>query len=289
MNLQGRNAIITGASQGLGEAIAQAYVEAGAHVVLAARDQTNLNAVTERLVGSAGPSQKILSVVCDVTDRQAVDAMVDFAIGNLGSVEILVNNAGVYGPIGPLESNDIDEWVQALEINLLGTVYPTRAMIPNFKHQKYGKVINISGGGATAPLPRFSAYAASKAAVVRFTETMAEELKSFRIDVNAVAPGALMTKLTQKLLDAGPEQVGTQFFTKISGLVENGGTPLAIPASLCVYLGSAESDGISGRLLAAVWDNWRELAQRRDVLGNSDIYTLRRILPSDRGQDWGDK
>jgi 3-oxoacyl-[acyl-carrier protein] reductase len=177
--------------------------------------------------------------------------------------------------------------VQAIEINLMGTVYPCRALIPHLKSRQSGKIINLSGGGATNPLPGISAYAASKAAVVRMTETMALELQSHGIDVNAVAPGALATRLTDQLLDAGPEKVGAAFHERMTKLKEEGGTPLTLGANLCAWLASTESDGITGKLLSAQWDPWASLQSHRDDLDGTDIYTLRRIVPKDRGKAWG--
>ena len=208
------------------------------------------------------------------------------AIAALGSIQILVNNAGVYGPKGPSESVDWAEWKRALEINLYGVMLPTRAIVPHLKSQGRGKIINLSGGGATQPLPNISAYAASKAAVVRLTETFAEELRADHIDVNAVAPGALNTRLLQEVLAAGPAVVGEAFYQRSLKQRDTGGAPLELGAGLCVYLGSAESDGVTGKLLSAQWDPWREFANRKDALAKSDIYTLRRIVPEDRGQKW---
>src|ERR1035438_2847299 len=131
---------------------------------------------------------------------------------------------------GPTESVPLDEWRQAMEINLFGVLLPCRAVIPHFKKAGRGKIIIISGGGATNPLPNLSAYAASKAAVVRLMETLAEELRSFQIDVNAIAPGALATRLVDEILAAGPEQVGHAFFDKNKQWKEKGAVPLSLGA-----------------------------------------------------------
>ena len=125
-----------------------------------------------------------------------------------------MNNAGVYGPKGLVEEVDWDEWEHAVRVNLFGSVLCSRAVLPHFRANGYGKIIQLSGGGATSPLPRLSAYAASKAAVVRFAETLAEELHDTGIDVNAVAPGALNTRLLEEILEAGPRRVGGWFYER---------------------------------------------------------------------------
>ncbi|EKD71378.1 MAG: dehydrogenase [uncultured bacterium] len=154
------------------------------------------------------------------------------------------------------------------------------------KKNRHGKIIILSGGGATKPMPNLSAYAASKAGVVRFAETLAEEVSNFNIDVNSVAPGALNTRLLQEILEAGPEKVGQDFYHASLKQQQSGGTSLDVGAKLCVFLASKESDGITGRLLSAVWDPWQKLPTMIDELKKSDIYTLRRIVPADRNQHW---
>jgi 3-oxoacyl-[acyl-carrier protein] reductase len=188
--------------------------------------------------------------------------------------------------MGALESVPLEEWRRAMDINLYGVVLPCRAAIPHMKERRSGKIIILSGGGATNPLPNISAYAASKAAVVRLMETLAHEVKSFGIDVNAIAPGALATRLMDEVLAAGPDKVGAAFYDKNRQWKEHGATPLDLGASLAVYLASDDSDGITGRLISAQWDPWRSLHQHRAELSESDIFCLRRIVPEDRGRKW---
>lgn len=287
MQLAGRHAIITGAGQGLGASIAEHYVLAGASVMLCGRNKGVLDDVAGRVEKLKPDTAQIIDVrICDVVNTAQVDELVAATLKRFSRIDILVNNAGVYGPMGLIEEIDWDEWVQAISINLMGTVYPCRAIAPHFRSRSYGKIVNLSGGGATNPLPRISAYAASKAAVVRFTETLALEMRDAKIDVNAVAPGALNTRMMDQLLEAGPEKVGVDFYNRMTKVAGDGGTPLHLGAELCVYLGSAESDGVTGKLLSAVWDPWRTLKDRREQLDKTDIYTLRRIVPEDRGQKW---
>lgn len=232
------------------------------------------------------PDQKVLAQTCDVANEGQVNDLVAFAQRELGAVQALVLNAGIYGPMGPTESVSLDEWRRALEINLFGVLLPCRAVIPHFKQAGKGKIVVLSGGGATNPLPNISAYAASKAAVVRLMETLAEELKPFHVDVNAIAPGALATRLVDEVLAAGADRVGEAFFAKNKQWKEKGAVPLELGASLAVYLASAESNGITGKLISAQWDPWKDLQQHREELAKSDIYCLRRIVPEDRGKNW---
>lgn len=287
--LAGRNAIITGASQGLGRAIAEAYVVAGASVCLCARDAVLIERVRAQLSTIAQAGQRVEAMAADVSQPEDVVRLVDMATATFGRIHVLVNNAGVYGPIGPIEDVDWTEWVQAIAINLLGSVLCCRAIVPHFKAHRYGKIVQLSGGGATNPLPNISAYAASKAGIVRFMEGLAEETRDAGIDVNAVAPGALDTRLLDQLLASGPARVGRTFYDRMMALKASAGTPLERGAALAVFLGSPASDGISGKLLSAVWDPWESLGEHRADLQGTDVYTLRRIVPKDRGFAWGDR
>jgi 3-oxoacyl-[acyl-carrier protein] reductase len=286
MKLRGRNAIITGGSQGLGRAIVERFVAEGANVVFCARDEEAVKQWEAELKEKTEEGQRVIGRSCDVSNAAAVTALFGFADAHLGTLHILVNNAGIYGPKGPSEEIEAEQWCRCLEINLYGTFFPSREAARRFKKSRSGKIINLSGGGATNPLPNLSAYAASKAAVVRLSETLAEELREYNIDVNAIAPGALNTRLLNEVLSAGPEKVGADFHARAVKQAQEGGVPLSLAASLCVYLASAESDGITGKLLSAKWDPWASLHLRKRELDGSDIYTLRRIVPEDRGKNW---
>ncbi len=286
--LAGRTALITGASHGLGLEIARTYLDAGAAgICICGRDAASLESALEELGERAAPGQKVLGAVADVSSPKGVSRLVDFALTGLGEIVILVSNAGVYGPKGAVDRTDWWEWKRAVEINLFGSVLPARELVAHFTRRGYGKIVQLSGGGATAPLPRLSAYAASKAGVVRFAETLAEELREHRVDVNAIAPGPLNTRMLDELLDAGPELLGEVVYERALEQQRSGGIPPRQGAKLAVFLGSAASDGITGKLLSAVWDPWQELPERRGDL-DSDVYTLRRIVPRDRGLDWGE-
>lgn len=279
--LTGVRAIITGANQGLGAEIARQYTAAGAQLCLCARDLDKLQAVADSL-----PNKPVL-VRADVANPQDCERVVAGAIAQLGGVDVLVNNAGVYGPKGAIADIDWTEWVQAMHINVMGSVMMARLVVPHMVAAGRGKIIQLSGGGATNPLPNISAYAASKAAVVRFAETLAEELRGTGVDVNCIAPGALNTRMLEEVIDAGPDAVGAAFYERALKQRAQGGAGLGKGAELAVYLASKASDGLTAKLLSAVWDPWREFHTHTEDL-NTDIYTLRRIVPKDRGMAWGD-
>ena len=287
--LENRVAFITGGSEGLGLAIARAYVEAGASIAICARDEARLERAREESSSIGHSDQRVEVYAGDVSNLDDVERMVSSALRAFPRIHILVNNAGIYGPKGPLEESNWKSWVQTIEINLLGSVLMCRALLPHFKANRYGKIIQLSGGGATGPLPRISAYAASKAAVVRFAETLAEEVREDGIDVNTIAPGGLNTRMLDELLEAGPEMVGQEFYERMLEQKARGGTPLELGANLALFLGSAASDGITGKLISAVWDPWETLPEHLPDLQGTDVFTLRRIVPRDRGMDWADQ
>jgi NAD(P)-dependent dehydrogenase (short-subunit alcohol dehydrogenase family) len=212
--LSGKAAIITGANQGFGLEVARKYILAGADVMLCARNATLLQEAQTDLIKLAMPGQKVFAKAADVSNEADVQGLVHETLAKLGGCHILVNNAGIYGPKGEIEEVDWSEWVKAIEINVYGSILMCRAILPHFKAQGYGKVIQLSGGGATSPMPRISAYAVSKAAIVRFAETLAEEVRGSGIDVNAIAPGALNTRMLDEVLEAGPEKVGKVFYER---------------------------------------------------------------------------
>lgn len=288
MKLDQHVVLITGANQGLGARIARRFRSEGAHVSLCARGAEALRSVHDELRSLTAPGE-VDSRPVDVTREDAVRVWVDAALARWGRVDVLVNCAGTAGPRGAVEELDPAAWREAMDINVLGTLFPCRAVLPAMKRQRRGKIINLSGGGATKPLPHLSAYAASKAAVVRFTETLAVELREWGIDVNAVAPGVLYTKLVDEFVEAGEAHLGRAYLEEVARQKANPEPAFDLATGLCLFLASRESDGITGRLISANWDPWSRLPALREALARSDVYTLRRIVPSDRGFDWEKK
>ena len=273
--LSGQVALVTGAGRGIGRAIAAALAEAGADLILLARTASELDETAAQVRGFG---REAFPLVADVVQRSDVQQAVAAGLARFGHVDILVNNAGVQPPIGPLVDNDPQQWEQAIAVNLLGPFHCLQAVLPGMIERRQGKIINLSGGGATGPRPNFSAYAASKAAVVRLTETLAEELRPHNIQVNAIAPGAVNTQMLDEVLAAG-EAAGRELADARQRAVR-GGTPAELAAALVVFLASDAADGLTGKLISAPHDGWQTWdAGRIAALSGSPWYTLRRLDP----------
>jgi 3-oxoacyl-[acyl-carrier protein] reductase len=284
--LKGETALVTGASRGLGLEVARQLARAGAHLALLARDAAGLErAAAEVRTARADPAQTVRCFAADLADDDAVEPAVAACLEAFGLIGILVNNAAVQGPIGPLERVDWAAWRGVFQVNFFAPVKICRLLIPGMRARGRGRIINLSGGGATGPRPDLSAYAAAKCALVRLSETLAEELRGTGVAVNCVAPGAMNTRMLDQLLAAGPDGARAEYQRALLQ-AQSGGTPPEQAAALIVWLASPASDGISGRLLSARWDAWATLPERREQLAESDIYTLRRIVPEDRGMKW---
>ncbi|MEM3722997.1 MAG: SDR family oxidoreductase, partial [Candidatus Hadarchaeales archaeon] len=258
MKLKGKVAIVTGASKGIGRCIAETFAREGCALTIVSRNLEEIAAAAKEM-GKYGAD--VLALKCDVSREEEVKKMVDATIEKFGKIDILVNNAGIYGPLGPFVGNSLEEWKQTIEINLLGVVNCTKFVLPHMIAARKGKIINLSGGGAGGPpTPTLSAYFTSKVAVVAFTEILAAEVKDFNIQVNAIAPGAVNTRLLDQVL-AAADRVDKKFLEKSIRQKETGGTPPQKAADLALFLASDESDGITGKLLSAVWDDYRSFSQ----------------------------
>jgi NAD(P)-dependent dehydrogenase (short-subunit alcohol dehydrogenase family) len=260
LKLKDRVAIITGGGRGIGAATALAFAREGARLVLAARTAVEIEQVAAKVSALGGAAK---AVSADVSRPHDIALLVPTALDAYGQVDILVNAAGVYGPIGPMWEVDGDEWERAMEVNLFGTFRCCQAVLPHMIGRRRGKIVNFSGGGATAPLARFTAYGVSKTAVVRLTETLAEEVREFNIQVNAIAPGAVNTRLQDAVLEAG-ERAG-DLLPRIRKLRDSGegGVPPELAADLAVFLASDASDGLTGKLVSAPYDGWQNWDSER--------------------------
>jgi NAD(P)-dependent dehydrogenase (short-subunit alcohol dehydrogenase family) len=274
LRFENKTALISGGSRGIGKALAMALARAGASVGLIGRAEGSLGQVAREIGDQGG---KALPLVADVSQPEAIRYAVGQAQAAMGGIDILINCAGIQAPMGPFVENDLALWEHAISVNLLGAVRLTHAVLPIMQGKGQGKIINFSGGGATAPRPYFSAYATSKAALVRFTETLAVEVKSDNIQVNAVAPGAVNTQMLDEIIAAG-ERVGEEYHQALER-AQTGGTPLELVCDLVLFLASEASGALTGKLIAAPYDPWRQWQGQGEMLNSTPLYTLRRLDP----------
>lgn len=283
--LDGTNVLITGASRGLGREIALAMWQVGASVILVARSAQPLAELQSELMQTARTGQTAHFIVANLYSPDAAQMIVDECRRHWNRVDVLINNAAVLGPVGRTWENDWAAWQAALRVNLLAPVELCRAVVPWMIERGGGKILNLSGGGATAPRPYFSAYATAKAALVRFSETLALEVKDRNVQVNCIAPGAMNTEMNRAVLQAGAEKAGDSEYARATKLAEENALPTRA-VDLFVFLAGSRGDGITGKLISAIWDPWQNLPDHLKELKESDVYTLRRIVPEDRGYHW---
>jgi len=270
-SLKGKGAIVTGGARGIGYSIAEELITNGAKVVICSRTKTELQ---KALLKLNEKKNSAFGITCDVSKFNDCKKLIKFAQKKIKKINILVNNAGIYGPIGLLEKTDLDFWRETMEINIMGMVYLSNLVITIMK-KKGGKIINLCGAGVGGyAKPRISAYFTSKIAVAGFTEILAEEVRDYNIQVNSISPGAVNTYLHEYLLKQGPEKAGREFYEESLRQKKMGGTPPKLAAKLVVFLSSGESNHISGRLLSAKWDSPEKL---KDKGLNRNLFKLRRI------------
>ena len=271
--------VLTGSSSGIGRALATQLLTRGHNVWgLARSDQTDFAALN---LGA------FYNTRCDVADWNQVQLAAQTVTAAWSHVDGLICCAGIQGEVGPAVSADPARWSSTVRANLDGTFFPFRAFHGLLSQApRRAKVIAFSGGGATKPRANFSAYGVAKTGVVRLIETLAEELRDQPIDLNSIAPGAINTRLTDEVLALGPKVAGAAEYAAAQKQKASGGASLDKALGLVEWLLSPASDGISGRLLAAPWDPWSTLNSHKAALANSDIYTLRRIVPEERSQNF---
>lgn len=270
--------VITGSSSGIGRRLVEFLLQQDHQVWgLARSDQSEF---------AEKNAARFFPLRCDVSNWEKVSRAAEGVSAATDSIDGLIACAGIQGAMGPAIEIDPLEWSQTVRTNLDGTFFAFRAFYPLLSHaERRAKVVCLSGGGATKARPNFSAYAVAKTGVVRLVENLAEELRGAPIDINALAPGAINTAMTEEVLALGPKIVGETEYRAAIKQKENGGSSFDKARDLVAFLLSPKSDGISGRLLSAPWDPWPLLDTHAAALAKSDIYTLRRIVPEDRGVD----
>lgn len=267
--------VVTGSSTGIGRALVEQLIAHGHRVWgLARSDQSEL---------AARFPDRFRFSRCDVAEWAQVERAAAEITASWPAVDGLVTAAGLQGAVGPAMSLDPLQWSATVRANLDGTYYAIRALFPALRRAELrGKIVCFSGGGATKSRANFSAYAVAKTGVVRLVENLADEFRTEPIDINAVAPGAINTRLTEEVLALGPAVAGEAEYNAAVKQKATGGASLEKAVGLVEYLLSSDSDGVTGRLISAPWDPWQTLGKHAATLAKSDVYMLRRIVPEER-------
>ncbi len=273
--LESKTIIVTGGSMGIGLAVAKKCAEEGAQVIIAARNEDDLKNAVDKLKQISIKAHNFYSL--DVSRIDEVKKFATWCTENNFQINGLVNCAGIYGPIGKTTEINLEKFVEAININFLGTVYMCSMFAPLIKAESRKKIINYSGGGGASPFAHYSAYATSKVAIVRFTENLSIELSEDNFDINCVAPGFVTTRLHQQTLAVGGEKAGDSFYENTKKQIETGGVPPEKAADLTAYLLSDESNGVTGKFISAAWDPWQAKEFRDTLINDKDFATLRRI------------
>jgi NAD(P)-dependent dehydrogenase (short-subunit alcohol dehydrogenase family) len=283
----GSCAVITGASRGLGAAIAKRLWDQQWNLVLIAKNYEALKNFAQHLAHSNSQSIKLMA--SDLSSAEQVKSLV-VELQKLDRVDVLVNNAAIHGSIGPLVSVSMQNWADVIQVNLLSPVAICQGLLPQLmKAPMGGSIINISGGGATGPRPNFSAYATAKAGLVRFSETLAQEVKDTSLSINCISPGPMNTDLLKEVIATGEGIVGNKEIDMAMNVVNNQNNSIEATLDLINYLIGKDGKGISGKLISSLWDRWEKWGEQKEELMKSDAYTLRRIIGKERGLEWGDK
>tara|TARA_B110000008_G_C16895888_1_gene534735 strand:- start:136 stop:993 length:858 start_codon:yes stop_codon:yes gene_type:complete len=273
--LKSKKIIVTGGSLGIGFAVAKACAMQGAEVIIVARNQNDLDSSLKKICSISDKNHLAYSL--DVSDLKAVNVFAEWIKDENLDIDGIVNCAGIYGPIGKTTTVNMEDFTKAININLLGTVYMCSAIAPLLKSKSNKKIVNFSGGGAASPFPNYSAYASSKAAIVRFTENFSIELKDNKFDINSIAPGFVITRLHDQTISTGSSVVGSNFYDNTKKQMKEGGIPPEKAADLTVFLLSDSSNGINGKFISAPWDPWKEEFFQEKLKSDNDFATLRRI------------
>jgi 3-oxoacyl-[acyl-carrier protein] reductase len=270
MQLKDRVALITGAGRGIGRAIALGYAKEGAQLALSARTKNELEE-TARQAESLGAMTCVITT--DITDHAQVDDMVRQALDRFSTIDILVANAGIAGPVAALKDTDTSHWTHTIQVNILGVYLCCRAVLPTMLSQGRGKIVNMSGVGGR----NMSAYSVSKAGLVSLTETLSEELEGTNIQVNAMSPGSIHTRMWEETRDQAANIGDTELYETGVRVTSGRGASMERAVDLAVFLASDASGKLSGRLLQAVSDDFHSLPARIPEIMASDAYTLRRV------------
>jgi len=278
--LKDKVVIIIGGSRGIGKAIAERFAQEGCNLMLASRTKSELEKTAESIKNQFSVNVSICQT--DIGNENEVVAMVQETITEFGKIDILVNNAAIIGPMGEISKINGQEFFSTLKNNIGGTVFCAKAVIPYMKSQGQGSIINLSGGGGLSPLPYYDAYSASKAAIVRLTENFALELEEYNINVTAISPGAVNTKMFDEQLEANKNSIGDKNWTDLQNRLASGGDPIEKAPELALFIASKNRKEFNGKVISAIWDDWGKISNNKEKIIDTDIFQMRRIVPKDR-------
>lgn len=261
--------MITGAGRGIGKRLAIGLAQMGARVGLLARSKAELDLAALEIEHAGGTSLRIRA---DVREYDQVVAAVERMRAHFGNLTAVICAAGIQGPIGPLAEVDPKAWAETVETNLFGVMHACRAALPGMLAVKRGKLLILTGGGATRPRVNFTAYASAKTALARFVETLAEEVQDHNVQVNCMSPGAAYTSMTDDILRAG-DRAGWREQEDAHQVRQSGGVSPDKQIQLAAFLVSERSNHVSGKLIH-VSDDWKRLEKESLT---PEAYTLRRI------------
>lgn len=277
--LEGRTIWVTGGGRGIGRAIAAGCAREGARLVLAARSKPELEAAAAAIQDESGA--EVLAVPCDVSRQADVDRFFEAACSRFGPPYGLVCAAGILGAIGPFDALSPGDWERAFQVNVMGTVRCARAALGGMKAAGEGRIVLFSGAGQ-GPFPRLSAYAASKGAIWRLSETLGAELAPHGVFVNAIAPGLVKTGLQAEILAAGRERSGEALYEQTLKLERDGGPSPEPAVKLALFLLSPRGAGLAGKVISALWDDYEALPDSGG-LAATDLFTFRRVVTRSGG------
>jgi NAD(P)-dependent dehydrogenase (short-subunit alcohol dehydrogenase family) len=247
--LDGQVALVTGGGRGIGRSVALELARAGARVAVSARTAEQVEEVAAEIDG--------LALTVDVSKLSEVEQMVERVENELGPIDLLVCNAGIATDEDTAWTVDPDEWWHVFEVNVLGVYLCCRATIPRMLERGHGRIVNVASGAAYLPGSTSTAYSASKAAVHRFNETLAGQLKPFGIPVFSISPGLVQTEMTSSFPDDAPW------------------TPPELAPRLVLALASGRLDALAGRYLHAEHDDIDDVAARAEEIAERDLNAIR--------------
>ena len=265
--LSGQVAIVTGGGRGIGRSISIALAAAGVSVALVGRSQVPLDEATSDIQSSGG---RAVAIPADVTDRDAVERMAKSVEEHLGPIDLLVNNAGSSGVIGPVWEADPERWWHDVEVNLLGPFLCCRAVLPGMLSRRQGRIINLSSGSANHPSPYASSYSASKAALQRLTDSLAVSTRELGVQAFAISPGLVRTAMSG--YRAASEE-GRKWMPHFSTMRSEAWSSPDDAAQLCVYLASGRADALSGCFIRTS-DDVEDMVRRAEQIQRDGLYTL---------------